>query len=328
MQAMPAMKFSVVIPTHNPRTDFLERTLAALQNQDLPREMWELVIIDNRSEIPVEGRFNLDWHPCSRVLVENKLGLTAARVCAIANTSGEIIVFVDDDNLLAENYLSTLAQLASRHSSIGVFGSGTTVPEFEVPPPDDLLPYTNRLALRSSTETRWSNLRDYGCTPWGAGMAIRREVALEFQRIVTTDPRIELLGRSGASLSSAEDLSICDASIMLGLGNGVFPELKLTHLIAKSRLTHAYIHALVEAQAASLVLFEALSGRPLSTHELDRCDFMESLRKGRLIECILRLNQARKLWLAGPTKRAVANAECRGIQRALRQLEELGIGKP
>lgn len=328
MQAMRAIKFSVVIPTHNPRTDFLERTLAALENQDLPRDMWELVIIDNKSGVPVQGRFNLAWHPCSRVLVEDKLGLTAARVCAIANTSGEVLVFVDDDNLLAGDYLSTLAGLASRHSGIGVFGSGTTVPEFEISPPDDLMPYTNRLALRSSTEARWSNLRDYECCPWGAGIAIRREVALEFQRMVTTDPRIELLGRNGASLSSAEDLGICNASILLGFGNGVFPELKLTHLIDKRRLTHAYIYALVEAQAASLVLFEAISGRPLSIQELHRCDFMASLRKGKLVECILRLNQARKLWLAGPAKRAVASAERRGISKALLQMNQLGIGTP
>jgi glycosyltransferase involved in cell wall biosynthesis len=44
---------SAVICTHNPRRDYLERTLQALKSQTLPLPDWELVIVDNASEIIV-----------------------------------------------------------------------------------------------------------------------------------------------------------------------------------------------------------------------------------------------------------------------------------
>ena len=50
---------SVVIPTHNPRRDYLERVLGALAAQTLDRSKWELVVIDNKSEEPVSDLLGL-----------------------------------------------------------------------------------------------------------------------------------------------------------------------------------------------------------------------------------------------------------------------------
>ena len=44
------LELSVIIPTHNPRRDYLERVLEALAGQTLAAEKWELVIVDNKSE--------------------------------------------------------------------------------------------------------------------------------------------------------------------------------------------------------------------------------------------------------------------------------------
>ena len=49
--AKPAV--SVVISTHNPRMDFLARVIEALKQQTLPREQWELLIVDNGSTQPL-----------------------------------------------------------------------------------------------------------------------------------------------------------------------------------------------------------------------------------------------------------------------------------
>jgi hypothetical protein len=35
---------SVIICTHNPRMDYLARALAALKEQTLPKELWELLL--------------------------------------------------------------------------------------------------------------------------------------------------------------------------------------------------------------------------------------------------------------------------------------------
>ena len=44
------LEVSVVVPTHNPRRDYLERVLEALAEQTLDRSRWEMVVIDNKSE--------------------------------------------------------------------------------------------------------------------------------------------------------------------------------------------------------------------------------------------------------------------------------------
>ena len=43
-------RVSVVIPTHNPRMDYLRRVLEALRQQTLPCEQWELLFVDNNSQ--------------------------------------------------------------------------------------------------------------------------------------------------------------------------------------------------------------------------------------------------------------------------------------
>ena len=46
---------SVVIPTHNPRMDYLRRVLEALRGQTLPREQWEIIVVDNGSRVPLRA---------------------------------------------------------------------------------------------------------------------------------------------------------------------------------------------------------------------------------------------------------------------------------
>src|SRR5262245_58835294 len=120
---------SVVLCTHNPRQEFLARTLESLQKQDLPQDRWELVIVDNASQVGVNTRFDLSWHAHSRVVLEPNLGLTHARLCGIASTDSEILVFVDDDNLLDPNYLTTASRLLSEFPGLGAIG-GQCIPEF------------------------------------------------------------------------------------------------------------------------------------------------------------------------------------------------------
>ena len=96
---------SVIICTHNPRTDYFGRCLTALKAQTLPREEWELILIDNASVRDKALHPDLSWHPGARLVHEAKLGLTPARLRGIREASGDLLVFVDDDNVLEGDYL-------------------------------------------------------------------------------------------------------------------------------------------------------------------------------------------------------------------------------
>ncbi len=53
------LRVSVVIPTHNPRKDYLARVVDALRGQTLSKDLWELLIVDNGSRVPLAAAARL-----------------------------------------------------------------------------------------------------------------------------------------------------------------------------------------------------------------------------------------------------------------------------
>ena len=101
------MQLSVIICCHNPRRDYLERVLEALKAQTLSTDNWELLVVDNASESLVSASHNISWHPNARHVREENLGLTRARLRGIAESSADLLIFVDDDNV--PGYRTTMA---------------------------------------------------------------------------------------------------------------------------------------------------------------------------------------------------------------------------
>jgi hypothetical protein len=255
---MPAI--SVIICTHNPRQDYLERTLAALKEQTLPDADWELLLIDNASKEPLEGNCELSWHPNARIVREDELGLTAARLRGIKEASADLLVFVDDDNVLDADYLSESKKISMTCPFLGAWG-GQVIPEFEVPPPESVKPYLHYLLIREFKETKWSNLLNFHETsPCGAGMVIRRQVVNDYLQLLANDPRRKELGRKGQSLFAGEDSDMALCSLRVGLGTGIFPSLRLAHLIPKNRLTHTFFLKVAFGGAYSFTLLDYLYG--------------------------------------------------------------------
>src|SRR5262245_10819771 len=90
---------SVITCARNSRRDYFQRMLDGLASQTLPVAQWEYLLIDNASATPLAEQFDLSWHPRIRTLTESKLGLTPARLHGIREARGELLVFVDDDNV-------------------------------------------------------------------------------------------------------------------------------------------------------------------------------------------------------------------------------------
>ena len=243
----------VVICTHNPRTDFLERTVQSLQKQTLPHEQWTFTIVDNSSNPPVDAKY-VSWHPSGSVCIETKLGLTSARVCGIQNTAGELIVFVDDDNVLAANYLQETIRVAQDYPFLGAFGSSQIIPEFEQEPSSEIRKHVRKLALRDLKTSIWSNDPRDGSDPWGAGLVVRRDVANAFVELVLRDPTRLELGRQGENLNSGEDNEFSWLSCELGYGKGVFSTLSMKHLMSVGRVEPNYIIRISEGHSFSRTL--------------------------------------------------------------------------
>ncbi len=251
---------SLAICTHNPRTDHLERTLRSLQNQTLPKDQWELLLVDNASTNGVVDTMDLGWHPHARVVKEARIGLTMARLRAIEETSSAYLVYADDDNEMAPDYLATMARLAQQHPTLGVIGAGRIVPDFEETPAPELMPYVPMVTLREVQADQWSNDPTDAAVPWGAGMMVRSEVAKQYHDKLMADPTKQGLDRTGNSLDSCGDEQFSWVACEMGLGKGLFVDLYLVHLIGRSRVQLDYLLRLSEGHVFSRAMLNYLHG--------------------------------------------------------------------
>lgn len=294
---MPEM--SVIICTHNPRMDYLERVLEALRGQSFPLARWELLLIDNKSEHALAERMDLSWHPKARVVREEELGLTRARLRGIAEAKAELLVFVDDDNVLFSDYLEAAEKISVKHPNLGAW-SGQVLPEFEVTPPPEIEPFLGVLCIRRLNNDFWGNHRETSDLPYGAGMVVRKSVARFYSETISTKPSRLGLDRRGDSLASSGDLDLGLSSVDLGMGTGLFESLKLNHLIPKKRLNRKYILKIIEDSTCGHAIFEKERG----------------LLKAEKISGIDRLIISYKLFMATPMQKAVAAARASGLARA------------
>jgi glycosyltransferase involved in cell wall biosynthesis len=253
---------SVIVCTHNPRLDYLRRAIGGLKGQTLSPEQWELLLIDNASDEPLKSTCDLSWHPLARHVQEEKLGLTAARLHGIKESRGELLVFVDDDNVLASDFLEQAMATAARYSHLGAFGAGMIRPEFATQPPPEVVDLLGLLALRTVPEVRWSNhYGDWRTIPWGAGLCVTREVANEYLELLKHIADTATIDRNGEYLYSGGDDLFSWVSVRLGKGFGLLPNLTVTHLIPAERLTRRYfLRLLRDKSMSSAIIRYHLSG--------------------------------------------------------------------
>jgi glycosyltransferase involved in cell wall biosynthesis len=234
---------------------------------------WEFLLIDNGSRERLSDNWDLSWHLRGRHVRENELGLTAARLRGIKESSGEVLVFVDDDNLLARDYLKKAVTILKEYPHLGVFGAGILEPEFELQPPRELLPWLNLLALRQVSSVLWSNNpKDWKCIPWGAGLCVTRRVADFYPKLVERLNVSMVLDRRGQELFCGGDDLFSWASVRLSLGFGLFPELRVTHLIEGKRLNLKYFVRLVHGHSFSNGVLHYLVAGVRPRHiDMSRC---------------------------------------------------------
>ncbi|WP_310448108.1 glycosyltransferase family 2 protein [Thiobacillus sp.] len=110
---------SVVIPTHN-RPELLREAVESVCLQTcLPLE---IIIVDDASSPPVNAAdFNTpDGIPIRVVRHNQSLGGAAAKNAGAHAASGELLAFLDDDDLYAAGYLERALNLLSRHHEVDV----------------------------------------------------------------------------------------------------------------------------------------------------------------------------------------------------------------
>ena len=104
--ALPRPEISVVICSHN-RVGLLGRILPAYAAQTLPRERFEVIVVDDGSSDGTADflhNYRADFALTPVILTPNR-GLSAARNQGLLHARGELVVFADDDDAPLPSYL-------------------------------------------------------------------------------------------------------------------------------------------------------------------------------------------------------------------------------
>jgi len=256
---------SVVICTHNPKAVALRRVMESLYAQDIGAEKWECIIVDNKSDTPISERLvELGILEFVRVIGEPTLGLTHARVSGIRESRSEVLVFVDDDNVLAPDYLKNSLAIMESEAHVGVLG-GIIRADFEKSPRRCVSDSLFLLGIRDFGALPVRALIYNQVGPWepiGAGMVIRKLVASRYAAHLTMEMRTQL-DRRGASLGSCGDTDMARCAPELGLYMAYDPRLWLVHLIPEFRVAPYYLLRLHRALARTGTLLDRIrTGSP------------------------------------------------------------------
>lgn len=107
VQELP--RFSIIVPTYA-RTRQLSDCLQSLARLDYPRDRFEVIVVDDDSQTPLEQVVrSMRRHLNVTLLSQAHAGPATARNTGAAQAEGEFLAFTDDDCAPAQDWLRVLA---------------------------------------------------------------------------------------------------------------------------------------------------------------------------------------------------------------------------
>ncbi len=258
---------SAIICTHNPRAAFLKRVLSALEAQSLPRDRWELLIVDSGSSPAIADRSDLQLPSFARLVRLAQPGLALARKAGAEAARSALLASVDDDTVFDPSYLELAVMFMDRHPQVACCG-GKFVPEFEIPPPVWFEGFHAIIAIRDLgprviVVPGLQAGEKLAAFPHAApiGVSVSRRPAFEhYLKRWGTEAGHAALGRSGQSLASGEDNDFSLCCLEAGWSLAYVPEMRLLHLMPAARLDPDYLARLNRASSRTWMHVLALHG--------------------------------------------------------------------
>jgi glycosyltransferase involved in cell wall biosynthesis len=214
---------SVLLCTRN-GAERLPPTVSAILAQEDPLVPWEVLLVDNGSTDGSSSVVRSAWpdpFPAPlRVLDHAEPGIAGARMAGLAACRGELVVFVDDDNHLAPDYLAEAVRFMGGHPD-GAMAGGVSDPAPALPLPPWFPRLSSYFAVgRKGDEPR--ALSRLGDLPWGAGAVVRKE-ALDRLLRRGWKPLVE------GAVPGSEDTELFLAFLLSGWELWYTPSLRMVH---------------------------------------------------------------------------------------------------
>lgn len=249
------MDASIIVCTYN-RADSLSETLEALRAQIVPPDIeWEVIVVDNNSSDHTAGtlkEMGLRWSRL-RYEFETQQGLSYARNHGIAVSSGEVVVFTDDDVLPETDWLVTVLDGLNKYRADAC--GGYIAPIWESEPPKWLTArFYGFLAVRTDREDDFQ-ITQAADAPYGANMAIRRSVLDKVGGFDTGR------GRKGNVLASGEDGEMFERILSAGFKVFFLGQSRVHHKVEAFRLKKSYLRRWRFQTSKNLAISKGIDGQ-------------------------------------------------------------------
>jgi glycosyltransferase involved in cell wall biosynthesis len=253
------VRVSVAICTWN-RALLLRETLTQFQQLTVPADTsWELIVVDNNSTDTTAAVVReFERVLPIRYVFEAAAGLSVARNTALSIAEGELLLFTDDDVLVAPEWLTACVAGYRRYPTAGVFG-GPIRPWFPVQP-DPLLTAAFPMLARGFCGLDYElplGPLDDTATVLGASMAFRAGAiqGLEF------DPRHGVKGSEHRG--GGEETDFMQRVRARGFSVIWIPDMTVRHYVEPSRMSLSYLRQLTEGDGAFLARKNGVGVAPL-----------------------------------------------------------------
>lgn len=261
-----AIQLTLIICTHN-RASSLRATLESIAMQQVPESIrWDVLVVTNActDETPaVLERYAMDSRiPLLRVINEPRPGVAYARCAGLRYSSATWVAMVDDDCLLAQDWVRQVCHFAESQPYAGAFaGRNEIVWPLDTPP--WCIDHAQSLAQQDFGEEA-RRLPDQGRpAPCGAGLVLNRSALIGSGYL----DRGRLVGRGPRDVHAGEDSEMVFFIRNAGWEVWYTPDLCLHHVITRARITLPYqcsLHhgfGLVEGYLRLLSYHEPLTPR-------------------------------------------------------------------
>ena len=118
---MSDVRASIIMPVYNTEKELLRTCIGSIQKQTC--NLWDLWIVDDGSRADVAEyceSFTADSR--IRVIHQKNSGVSDARNNGTLKSSGEYVMYVDSDDILADYVIEESLQLAQKHNADIVYG--------------------------------------------------------------------------------------------------------------------------------------------------------------------------------------------------------------
>ncbi len=267
------VRLSLVIPTYN-RSSQLLTTLSYVIEQSADSKLWECIIVDNNSQDDTHLTIAtfIAEHPevNLRYAFEPKQGLSHARNCGIAQSQGDIVAFIDDDESIVPEFVQSYIDLFDTHADAWAAG-GRIVAQYQSGTPRWISKYVAQPIANPMDFGRKIKPFPRRRCPGGGNMAVRREL---FDRIGLFDTE---LGRKGRSLVGGEECDLVERMREQRLPIYYVPDAVIYHRIYDEKLTEEYTKRLFFNIGVSHRLRAKGGGRMLVAYMAECCKWGATL---------------------------------------------------